>query len=60
MVKRKRSEQREKSRKTDKPGQQNNRIKFCKRAKKKENLNAKKTMMKTRVNRVNKIIQLHS
>ena len=36
MVKRKRSEQREKSRKTDKPGQHNNRTKVCKREEKKK------------------------
>ena len=50
MVKRKTSEQRTKRRKTDKPGQQNNRVKVCKRERKEENLNAKKkTMMKTRM-----------
>ena len=50
MVKRKTSEQRTKRRKTDKPRQQNNRLKVCKRERKEENLNAKKkTMMKTRM-----------
>ena len=42
MVKRKTSEQRTKRRKTDKPGQQNNRLKVCKRERKEENLNAEK------------------
>lgn len=42
MVKRKTSEQRTKRRKTDKPGQQNNRVKVYKRERKEENLNAKK------------------
>ena len=42
MVKRKTSEQRTKRRKTDKPRQQNNRVKVCKRERKEENLNAKK------------------
>ena len=42
MVKRKTSEQRTKRRKTDEPGQQNNRVKVCKRERKEENLNAEK------------------
>ena len=49
IVKRKTSEQRTKRRKTDKPGKQNNRVKVCKRERKEENLNAKKTLMKTRM-----------
>ena len=50
MVKRKTSEQRTKRRKTDKPGQQNNRVKVFKRERKEGNLTPpKKTVMKTRM-----------
>ena len=44
MVTRKTSEQRTKRRKTDEPGQQNDRVKVCKRERKEENLNAKKNI----------------
>ena len=41
IVKRKTTEQRTKRRKTDEPGQQNNRVKVYKRERKEESLNAK-------------------